>query len=106
MANNVILCELKHLLGKAACVVVTSCVEHADFDSSLGVATILACLRPYLHPLLPRFPDHYACSLPKARDDGLVTVDMGPPELDGPKVPTTLPTNADGVVLEEPIKVF
>lgn len=41
----------------------------------------------------------------KARDDGLVTVDMGPPELNGPKVPSTLPTNADGVVLKEPIQV-
>lgn len=41
----------------------------------------------------------------KAREDGLVTVDMGPPELNGPKVPSTLPTNDDGVVLKEPIKV-
>lgn len=41
----------------------------------------------------------------KAREDGQVTVDMGPPELNGPKVPATLPTNADGVVLNEPIKV-
>lgn len=41
----------------------------------------------------------------QARDDGLVSVDMGPPELDGPKVPTTLPTNSDGVVLSEPIQV-
>lgn len=43
--------------------------------------------------------------LVKARDDGQVTVDMGRPELNGPKVPTTLPTNADGIVLKEPIKV-
>lgn len=41
----------------------------------------------------------------QARDDGLVTVDMGPPELNGPKVPSTLPTNTDGVVLKEPIQV-
>ncbi len=34
-----------------------------------------------------------------------MTVDMGPPELNGPKVPSTLPTNADGVVLKEPIQV-
>lgn len=32
-------------------------------------------------------------------------MDMGPPELNGPKVPSTLPTNADGVVLKEPIQV-
>ncbi|CAN0102483.1 unnamed protein product, partial [Ectocarpus sp. 8 AP-2014] len=43
--------------------------------------------------------------IPVAREDGLVTVDMGPPELNGPKVPSTLPTNDDGVVLKEPIKV-
>ncbi|CAN0049445.1 unnamed protein product [Ectocarpus fasciculatus] len=43
--------------------------------------------------------------IPVAREDGLVTVDMGKPELNGPKVPSTLPTNADGVVLKEPIKV-
>lgn len=42
----------------------------------------------------------------QARDDGLVTVDMGPPELNGPKVPTTLPPNADGVVLKAPIQVW
>lgn len=41
----------------------------------------------------------------KARDDGQVTVDMGPPELNGPKVPSTLPTNEDGIVLQEPIQV-
>lgn len=41
----------------------------------------------------------------QAREDGLVTVDMGPPELNGPKVPTTLPPNADGVVLKAPIQV-
>lgn len=41
----------------------------------------------------------------QARDDGLVTVDMGPPELNGLKVPATLPTNADGMVLKEPIQV-
>lgn len=34
-----------------------------------------------------------------------MTVDMGPPEVNGPKVPSTLPTNADGVVLKEPIQV-
>lgn len=34
-----------------------------------------------------------------------MTVDMGPPELSGPKVPTTLPVNADGMVLTEPITV-
>lgn len=41
----------------------------------------------------------------KARGDGLVTVDMGLPELNGPKVPTTLPTNGEGMVLTEPITV-
>lgn len=41
--------------------------------------------------------------IPVARGDGLVTVDMGLPELNGPKVPTTLPTNGEGMVLTEPI---
>lgn len=45
------------------------------------------------------------CVFWQAREDGLVTVDMGPPELNGPKVPTTLPPNADGVVLQAPIQV-
>ena len=35
-----------------------------------------------------------------------MTVDMGPPELNGPKVPSTLPTNDDGIVLKEPIQVI
>lgn len=51
-------------------------------------------------PDLCRRPSHR-----KARGDGLVTVDMGLPELNGPKVPTTLPTNAEGMVLTEPITV-
>ena len=29
-------------------------------------------------------------------DDDTITVDMGPPILDGPEVPTTLAPNADG----------
>lgn len=33
-------------------------------------------------------------------------VDMGPPVLNGPEVPTTLPTNSNGLVLEQPIQVI
>ncbi|CAM9721552.1 unnamed protein product, partial [Choristocarpus tenellus] len=43
--------------------------------------------------------------IPVAQEDGLVMVDMGPPELNGPSVPTTLPTNAEGIALEEPLEV-
>ncbi|CAM9197495.1 unnamed protein product [Discosporangium mesarthrocarpum] len=43
--------------------------------------------------------------IPVVRKDGLVTVDMGPPELNGPKVPTTLPPNTDGIVLRAPLEV-
>mmetsp|Transcript_22864 Transcript_22864/g.26063 ORF Transcript_22864/g.26063 Transcript_22864/m.26063 type:complete len:328 (-) Transcript_22864:67-1050(-) len=34
--------------------------------------------------------------IPEMNDDGTITVDMGPPELDGPKVPTTLEPNFEG----------
>ncbi|KAG5181386.1 diaminopimelate epimerase [Tribonema minus] len=43
--------------------------------------------------------------VPVVGGGGLVTVDMGPPELNGPKVPTTLPTGADGAVVAAPLEV-
>lgn len=60
---------------------------------------------PTASPLTPPPLNVRLMLSPQARDDGLVTVDMGPPELNGPKVPTTLPTNQDGIVLNEPIQV-
>uniref|UniRef100_A0A7S2HNF9 diaminopimelate epimerase n=1 Tax=Octactis speculum TaxID=3111310 RepID=A0A7S2HNF9_9STRA len=45
--------------------------------------------------------------IPKIREDGLVTVDMGFPILEGSKVPTTLqPTKSDGMVLDAPLEVM
>eukprot|EP00929_Paragymnodinium_shiwhaense_P059825 TRINITY_DN2992_c0_g3_i4.p1 TRINITY_DN2992_c0_g3~~TRINITY_DN2992_c0_g3_i4.p1 ORF type:complete len:717 (-),score=208.90 TRINITY_DN2992_c0_g3_i4:384-2534(-) len=43
--------------------------------------------------------------VPFMQADGLIRVDMGKPELNGPKVPTTLPTNKDGRVIEAPMNV-
>lgn len=40
---------------------------------------------------------------PTLLPDGSVKVDMGEPILEGPRVPTTLPTNGDGVVVAAPI---
>ena len=40
---------------------------------------------------------------PTLLEDGTVKVDMGEPILDGPTVPTTLPSNADGFVIAAPI---
>jgi diaminopimelate epimerase len=43
--------------------------------------------------------------IPELTANGLVTVDMGEPILNGPKVPTTLPTDSDGRVIEAPLEV-
>lgn len=43
---------------------------------------------------------------PQILEDGRVRVDMGRPELDGPKVPTTLSSSrADGAVVQAPLDV-
>lgn len=43
--------------------------------------------------------------VPRMQSDGLICVDMGKPELNGPKVPTTLPVNAKGIAQDAPIEV-
>jgi diaminopimelate decarboxylase len=43
--------------------------------------------------------------IPEVLESGLIKVDMGPPILEGPKVPTTLPCNADGVCLKAPLTI-
>lgn len=43
--------------------------------------------------------------VPALTPGGLVAVDMGEPILDGPKVPTTLPTDASGRVVGAPLEV-
>uniref|UniRef100_A0A7S2S1N5 diaminopimelate epimerase n=2 Tax=Rhizochromulina marina TaxID=1034831 RepID=A0A7S2S1N5_9STRA len=43
--------------------------------------------------------------IPVIRGDGLVTVDMGPPILEGPKVPTTLAPTQGDVVINAPLRV-
>ena len=43
--------------------------------------------------------------VPEMQSDGTVKVDMGEPILDGAKVPTTLPADADGRVIEAPLTV-
>jgi len=43
--------------------------------------------------------------VPEIRSDGLVTVDMGEPILEGERVPTTLPTDSQGRVIEAPLDV-
>jgi len=43
--------------------------------------------------------------VPTLQKGGMVRVDMGPPELNGPKVPTTLPVNKDGHVVKANLNV-
>ena len=43
--------------------------------------------------------------IPEVLADGQVRVDMGPPTLDGPSVPTTLPCNGDGVAVKAPLTI-
>lgn len=97
---NVVLCTLSFGNINLACqpiagrpFTVSSCSR-----SSFSAAHFTSSFKNVSHGVVNRRAD-------QAREDGLVTVDMGPPELNGPKVPSTLPTNADGVVLKEPIQV-
>lgn len=43
--------------------------------------------------------------IPEVLENGLIKVDMGAPVLEGPKVPTTLPCNFEGVALQAPLNV-
>lgn len=43
--------------------------------------------------------------VPVLNADGTVTVDMGPPELNASRVPTTLQANSDGIALNVPMEV-
>lgn len=68
----------------------------------------IRCLARFFASLQPVDPTYTIDTLagpirPTLLPDGTVKVDMGEPILHGPSVPTTLPTNADGVALAAPI---
>lgn len=72
----------------------------------------IRCMAKYVADLEGRSTPHtYRIStlagmiVPEIRADGLVTVDMGEPILEGKDVPTTLPTDEQGRVIEAPLEV-
>lgn len=84
--------------------------NHIACSRHLSMKTRAFLFGPNCHP--PKLktstlqPTSTGLIQPTLLDDGRVCVDMGPPILDGPSVPTTLPpTNPDGHVIAAPLAV-